>query len=172
MERIEDKIVDMPRVKFYGISVRYPISGQADGTNPPLHALWVKAGKDGLWDVLQAQSDNLWLSAPVGVYYNLNKNDDGCFSYAVGMFYYPQVELPEELFCSEFSACSPAVCMFRYGENEDIWALNPHGLTEQYLQSQGLVPVEDGWCAESYHDDLCKPGEACLGYWIAAYQPE
>lgn len=170
IQRMEDKIIDMPQVKFYGISVRYSMRGQADGTNPPLYNLWKKAEDEKLWDVLQAQPNKLWLNAPVGIYYDFNRDNDGCFSYAVGMFCHPNADLPKELFCREFSACSAAVCMFQYGKDEDVWSANPHGVTEQYLKSQGLTPLENGWCAESYHDDLCKPGEECLGYWIPVKQ--
>ncbi len=167
IQRIENKILAVPDVKFYGISVRYSMSGQADGTNPPLYRVWAKAEEEGLWDVLRAQQDKLWVNAPVGIYYDFDQDHDGCFSYAVGMFCHPEADLPEELFCRAFSACRAAVCLFRYGKEEDVWAVNPHGVTEQYRQDQGLSPLEDGWCAESYHDDLCQPGEECLGYWIA-----
>lgn len=169
VDRISQTITRLPESVFAGISVRYSMQKQAEGTNPPLWMLWREAEEEGLWDRLPVDRDDILLDAPTGIYYDFDKDGDGCFSYAVGMFLRAEAAVPEELFCRTFPESDMAAVMFKYGKDEDIWSVNPHGQTDEYLKAQNKVPLagENSWCAESYHDDLCGSEEECLCYRIA-----
>ncbi len=159
-------IINLPRLKFAGISVRYAAQGQADGTNPPLHNLWEEYSTRNIYDILKNIPNGIYSDAVMGIYYDIK---DGYFSYAVGVLMNEDAEIPEELMVRAMEPSCAACGWFKYSTDFNIWGVNPHSIVQNFIdEHKAIFPAvkNDSWCAEAYHDELCQRGEECLCYMI------
>ncbi len=170
IEKIKSEIITLPPSVLAGVHVRYSMAGQADGSNPPLWLLWQEEKTAAIIKNLYNTSGKIREHSAVGVYYDLNKDGDGRFSYGVGLLMKEDSAVPDELILRRFPECQVACVYFRYAKDDDIWSIDPHSITAGFMEENGYAGIDDadGWCAEEYHDELCGPGEECLCYMIAA----
>jgi len=174
------EIIHLSKALLVGKSVTYPKAKQGvpeeDGGNPPLNLLWQKCGKDGAFDYLERQTESIYLEAHLGMYYNLS-NNDGNFSYIVGVLMKEGAPVPEGFASHEIPDSDVAVCWYRYKDEDDIWAV-AHGTVEKYMAEQGYagLPQGQGWCSELYPfgdgDYKAETGYNLLGYLIAGQKKE
>lgn len=79
----------------------YPIATQGipeeEGGNPPLSLLWARCTNDGTFDYLQGQKGTLQMDAFMGLYADINVNNNGQFSYIVGALMKTDAEVPAGL---------------------------------------------------------------------------
>lgn len=163
------EIIKLPPICLVGRQVRYSMQKQAEGTNPPLSALWDEAKAGGDFEKLQQQAQWVFQPAHVGIYRDLNKDNDGQFTYVVGMFMKADFPVPEGFVSYHMSETHVAVNWFRYAAGDDIWIL-AHSSTQQLLEARDYALHEDSsaWCGEVYPLDVeAKLGETVLGYYIA-----
>lgn len=150
--------------------VKYSIEKQGKGENPPLSFLWDDCKKDGTFDELEKQDALINFKAHLGLYFDINKNSDGYFSYIAGMLMKSDMIVPDGFACHEICESDAAVCWFRYKDGDDIWS-TAHSSTEKYMTEQGYTGIlETGWCSELYpFSDIyqCENNDNILGYLIA-----
>jgi len=175
------EIIRLPKSLLVGKKVTYPIAKQGvkeeDGGNPHLSKLWDACGRDGTHEWCKAQKDTLLLDGFLGLYYDINANDDGNFSYLVGSLMKADTAVPEGFAAHELPESEVALCWFKYGADEDVWAVGPHGVTDRYVAEQGCegLPTEQGgWCSEFYPFGEFPNGDGynILGYLIACRKKE
>ena len=165
------EIIHLPKSLLVGKKVTYSIEKQAKGENPPLSQLWDECGKDGTYDWLEAQKEYLVLDGLLGLYYDINVNDSGIFSYLVGSLMKSDVSIPCGYASYEILESDIALCWFQYNKDVNIWSeIDPNGITADYMKEQGYegFPGDGskyGWCSELYPFD--KKPEEVLGYVIA-----
>ena len=167
------EIIHLPKSLIVGKKVTYPIAKQGkkeeDGGNPSLNLLWKKCREDGTRDYLLSQKTSMNLEALLGFYFDINKNEDGNFSYIVGSLMRADFIVPEGFDCHEVGESEFAVCWYKYKTEDDIWSV-AHGTVEKYMEEQGYKGT--GGCSELYmfDEDEVNKGEAgynILGYLIA-----
>lgn len=177
------EIIHLPKSLLIGKKVTYPIKKQGKKGkkgNPPLSLLWDACGKDGTFAYLDEQKGSAELDGHWGLYYDINKNNDGNFSYLVGVLMKEGTVAPEGYACREMPESDVAVCWFRYGEDGEIWAkCDPNGITAKFMEEQGYIGNPEagsphGWCSELYLPDShpTANGEYVLCYLISCQKKE
>ena len=172
------QIIHLSDSLLIGRKVTYPIAAQGipeeEGGNPPLSLLWDRCTNDGTFDYLQGQKDTLQMDAFMGLYADINVNNDGQFSYIVGALMKTDAEVPAGFAACEVPASDVAVCWYQYRDDDDIWSV-AHNTVEKYMDEQGYEGLpENGWCSELYPFDMPNPddGYHILGYLIACRKKE
>jgi len=166
------QIIHLSKSVLVGKKVTYPTAKQGvpeeEGGNPHLSLLWDACGRDGTFDWLESQNDSVLMEAYLGLYYNINIDNDGMFSYLVGSLMAEGAAVPAGFACHAIPETDAAICWFKYEKGEDIWAINPHGVVDRYMAEQGyagLFSGASGWCSELY--PFGEQPDEILGYLIA-----
>ena len=174
------EILHLPKSLLVGKKVTYPMAKQGmkeeDGGNPPLSRLWGQCKKDGTFEYLERQKNSVSLEGHVGLYCDINKNNDGNFSYIVGVLMKAGTAVPEGFASRDVPESDVAVCWYRYKDGEDIWSV-AHGTVVKYMEEQGYIGLpEAGWCSEFYpfgdEEYKARTGYNLLGYLIAGTKKE
>ena len=171
------EIIRLPKSILIGKKVTYPIAKQGksieEGGNPPLTFLWQECSKDGTFDYLDNQKDSICLEAHLGFYFDINKNEDGTFSYIVGVLMKDGTTIPNGFDCYEVPPSEFAACWYKYKDEDDIWSV-AHSTVEKFMEEQGYEGT--GMCSELYAfaDEAYKneSGYNILGYLIAGRKKE
>jgi len=168
------EIIHLPASLLIGKSVTYPIAKQGvegPDANPPLSLLWDQCRRDGTFELLKARAGTINLEGTLGLYYEINKDNSGNFSYLVGVLMDADTTVPEGFTSLAIPESDVAVCWYKYHDGDDIWGV-AHGTVVQYMAGQGYEGIPDtGWCSEFYPfgdgEYKAQTGWNVLGYMIA-----
>jgi len=165
------EIISLPDLILIGRKVTCPIAKQGvplkDGGNPPLNLLWQEYEKDGTRDWLIQNKASMYIEAALGFYFDINKDNNGTFSYIVGSLMKAETLIPNDFDSHEIPSSDFAVCWFKYkdGDDEALWSV-AHAAVEDFMKEQGYEGI--GGCSELYPFDDNDDEYTTLGYLIAA----
>ena len=162
------EIIKLPESLLVGKGVTYPMAKQGvaveDGGNPPLNLVWQEYKKDGTRDWLLNNKHKMHMEVALGLYYDINIDNSGMFSYIVGALMDINTPAPATLASHKILAGDFAVCWYKYTDNDDIWSI-AHSTVEAYLDEIGYEG--NGICSELYLFDERNDGFNIMGYLIA-----
>ncbi len=166
-ELIKFEVKRLPGIKLVGKELRYNMEAHMKGDNR-IPAFWDKSFSDGIFSLLEEQTDFIFDSAYVGVMIDWDKGD-GDFSYIVGMLMKDGVAVPEGYYYKDIEETDVAIGWIKGKDTADVCS-SAHSLTEQAIKENGYNCDKMKWSMELYNcPRFTTPdenGDIILDYYI------
>ncbi|WP_024833748.1 GyrI-like domain-containing protein [Ruminiclostridium josui] len=147
-ELIKFEVKRLPGVKIVGKELRYNMEALMKGDNR-IPDFWDKCFADGIFSLLEDQTDFIFDSSYVGVMLDWDKGD-GDFSYIVGMLMKDGVSVPEGYYHKDLEETDVAIGWIKGKNTADVCS-SAHPLTEQAIKEKGYKCDNMKWCMELYN---------------------
>ena len=161
------EIIDLPKTYVVGKSLKVSDESCMSGENP-MPAFWGQCFEEGLFGVLEQQTEFIYDDAYVGLMCDWGTGD-GHFTYIVGMPMNEGASVPDGCVIREIPASKVAVGWIQGKEGPELYG-NEHQLTDAALKEAGHSGDNAKWCMELYNcPRFTTPdenGEVIVDYYI------